>query len=184
MVYVIESPRLRLRPLQPADLADFVVYRSDPEVCRYQNFSISGAEEGERFIAEQMHYDLRKPGKWVQVAVELRTEKRLIGDLAVQFNGHEVRIAEIGYTFNPHYQGQGYATEAVQALLKELFLKHDVHKVIAHVDERNPPSFRLLERIGFQRDGILRKNFFDDQDQQWFDEYHYALLREDFDGQF
>ena len=59
-------------------------------------------------------------------------------------------IADIGYTFDPAYQGRGYATEAVGELVRYLFEDRGKHKVSADATSRNDGSWRLLERLGFR----------------------------------
>lgn len=173
----IESPRLLLRWLRPADLEDFLEYRSDPAVLRYQSMSPMTKEEAARFIESQAHKSLGMEGSYQQIGVEGKSEGRLVGDCALRLQAGEPRIAEIGYTINPRYQGQGYATEAVGALIGELFSGMGVHKAVALVDARNPASFRVLEKLGFSREKHLRKSYYDEVDGAWFDEYWYGLLR-------
>ncbi len=175
----IESSRLLLRWLRTADLEDFLEYRSDPAVLRYQSMGPMTREEAARFIESQVHKALGMEGNYQQIGVECKSEGRLIGDCALKLQAGEPRIAEIGYTVNSRYQGRGYATEAVGALIGELFSDMDVRKVVALVDARNPASFRVLEKLGFTREGHLRKSYYDEVDGAWFDEYWYGLLREE-----
>lgn len=175
----IHSPRLLLRWLRPDDLEDFLEYRSDPAVLRYQSMSPMTREEAASFIKSQANKTLGKVGGYQQIAIERKSGGKLIGDCALKLRAGEPRIAEIGYTINSRYQGQGYATEAVRALIGELFGALNVHKVAALVDVRNPASFRVLEKLGFRREAQLRKSYFDPIDGDWFDEYWYGLLREE-----
>ena len=175
----IPSPRLLLRWLRPDDLEDFLAYRSDPLVVRYQSMSPMGREQAVSFIKSQAHKTLGEVGGYQQIGIERRSDGKLIGDCALKLQSGEPRIAEIGYTINRHFQGQGYATEAVRALIGELFSNLEVHKVVALVDVRNPASSRVLEKLGFTREGHLRQSYYDEVDGGWFDEYWYGLLREE-----
>jgi len=182
---IINSPRLTLRALITEDLDNFLAYRSDPEVLRYQGMGPMNREKAAKFIAEMGAVDenvtLPKPGKWVQIGIELKEEKKLIGDLALKFDEYESRIAEIGFTVNPAYQRKGYAAEAARHLLQYLFTEKDTHRIIGLVDVRNPASFLLLEKLGFRREAHYRKSYFDKIDGDWFDEYRYGLLKGDWD---
>lgn len=173
----MESRRILLRPLRPADLEDFLAYRSDPAVIRFQSFHPFSRAEATRFLEEQQHFQLGQPGRWVQIGIELREEGRLIGDCAVQFSDPDRKRAEIGYTLHPAYQGRGLATEAVGALTAQLFTEYKVEEVTATVDVRNPPSWRLLERLGFEREAVLQDNYYDEAEGAWFDEYRYVLCK-------
>lgn len=188
---MIQSPRLILRALSAADLDDFLAYRSDPEVLRYQGMGPMDREKAATFIEEMSgvgenhgvgsHHDvtLPEPGKWMQIGIELKEEKKLIGDLALKFDAYEPRIAEIGFTMNPAYQRQGFAAEAARHLIQFLFTEKDTQRIHALTDVRNPASFLLLEKLGFRREAHYRKSYFDKIDGDWFDEYRYGLLRED-----
>ena len=57
-------------------------------------------------------------------------------------------------------QGRGLASEAVRASLAFAFGPMDLHRVEADVDPDNEDSLRLLERIGFKREGLLRERWF------------------------
>lgn len=178
----ISTPRLLLRWLRPDDLEGFLEYRSDPAVLRYQSMSPMTREEAASFIRSQMDNELGRVGGYQQIAIERRSDGKLVGDCALKLQAGEPRIAEAGYTINSRYQGQGYATEAVGALIGELFGALNVHKVTALVDARNPASFRVLEKLGFRREAHLRKSYYDPIDGDWFDEYWYGLLREERQG--
>jgi RimJ/RimL family protein N-acetyltransferase len=82
--------------------------------------------------------------------------------------------AEIGFTLAPAEQGKGYASEAVRAVLHHLFLVRGLHKVAAECDARNTASARLLERVGFTREGRLREHTW--IKQEWTDDLLFGLL--------
>lgn len=66
--------------------------------------------------------------------------------------------AELGYWIAPDEQGNGYATEAAGLCLDHAFDDHGLHKVLARVFEHNEASMRVLEKLGFQREGCLREH--------------------------
>jgi len=59
---------------------------------------------------------------------------------------------EVGYIFSPAYSRQGYATEAVRALLEVAFFELGARRVVARVDARNTASRALLERLGMRQE--------------------------------
>jgi len=178
-VPVLETPRLRLRPYR-ADDADaeamFALY-SDPRVMRYWSFppwvelaqartyltqALAGMDSGEIF-------------PW---AVADRDSDRLIGALTL-FSLHAQQLrAEVGYSLSPDHQGRGLASEALRCGLAHAFDQLGLVRVEADIDPRNEPSWRLLEKLGFQREGLLR--------QRWrvngeiCDTAFYGLLAEEF----
>ena len=152
----ILTQRLRLRPFRDDDLAAFVAYRSEPEVARYQSWDTSySIVDAERFLASQEAVELGKPGAWVQLAAVDRRTGALCGDCAVRVVTDQPATAEVGLTFAPAHQGSGLATEALAAVITELFEEHGLHRVYAEADDRNVAVHRLLERLGFRSEARL-----------------------------
>jgi aminoglycoside 6'-N-acetyltransferase len=117
------------------------------------------------------------PG-WFQYAVALRTDEAvLIGDIGVHLHENLMQ-AEIGFTLAPKFQGQGYATEAVLALLRHLFSQQRLLRVSAECDARNTRSASLLERVGFVREGLRRRHTW--IKGEWTDDLLFGLLAEEF----
>ena len=152
----IVTGRLRLRPFVADDLPAFVAYRSAPEVARYQSWDTSFAMvDAERFLASQRDLELGAPGAWVQLAAVDRRSGTLCGDCAVRVVADQPATAEVGVTLAPAHQGRGLATEALAAVIDELFREHRVHRVYAEADDRNVAVHRLLERLGFRCEARL-----------------------------
>jgi ribosomal-protein-alanine N-acetyltransferase len=70
------------------------------------------------------------------------------------------RHAEIGYALRSDHWGQGLAHEAVTLMLDGAFRRFDLQRVEADIDPRNEGSRRLLLRLGFASEGVLRQRFF------------------------
>jgi RimJ/RimL family protein N-acetyltransferase len=79
----------------------------------------------------------------------------MFGDCAVRLVTDQPATAEIGITLAPTSQGKGVATEALTALVTELFERHGMHRVFAEADDRNLAVGRLLERLGFRSEARL-----------------------------
>ena len=84
---------------------------------------------------------------------------------------------EIGFTLIPSERGKGYGTEAVTIMVDYLFLSRDLVRIQATTDLKNKASQALLEKIGFKREGTLRKSYF--MRGVWTDCYIYSILREE-----
>jgi RimJ/RimL family protein N-acetyltransferase len=168
----LETPRLILRHFLSSDLPTLLAYRNDPEVARYQGWGSLTETEARAFIEAQRVQPVAVPHAWLQIALELKGTGQHIGDLALNVDGE--RQAELGYSLDRAFQGYGYATEAVAALLDLGFTHLKLHRMVAHTDVRNAASIKLLERIGFRREGHLLENFYDKG--EWTSEYLYALL--------
>ena len=170
---ILETPRLLLRRFQPGDAAAFAAYRSDPEVARYQSWTAPvPAAEAAALVRDLADGDPAQPG-WFQYAVEVRAGGGLAGDVGV--NLHEnLMQAELGFTLAPQWQGQGYASEAVRAVLRDLFSRRGLHRVSAECDARNFRSARLLERAGFLQEGCRPE--FSWFKGEWTDDLLFGLL--------
>jgi ribosomal-protein-alanine N-acetyltransferase len=96
--------------------------------------------------------------------------------LMVHF-GQSYGAVTIGYAIEPSEHGKGYGTEALQLMVDYLFLAKDIHRVQANTDPENKASQRILEKVGFEKEGISRKSNF--VRGEWRDEYHYAIVREE-----
>ena len=175
MTFSREAGRVRLRQLRPADLPVFAAYRADPVVCRFQGFDPFSEAQAVNFIAEHTAAVVpAAPGRWVQLAIARLADNELLGDCALHLYAHEPRVAEIGITLAPRWQGQGLAQEALRELLRFCFEALALHRVVALVDPRNQPSVALMERAGLRREGHFRCNAW--YKGEWCDEYQYALL--------
>jgi RimJ/RimL family protein N-acetyltransferase len=179
-VVEIVTERLTLRPFRAEDLPDFVRYRSDPDVARYQSWdSAYSMADAERFLASQQGLELGRPGAWLQLAAVDRATGVLRGDCAVRVATDQPATAEVGVTLAPGSQGSGLASEALAAVIAHLFEQHGIHRVYAEADDRNPAVHRLLERLGFRCEArLVEADWFKGA---WSTLRVYAILRREWD---
>lgn len=171
MIY-FETERLICRAFEFSDLAAFTAYRADPEVARYQGWQDYHYRDALALFDELQNTAFDTPGTWMQLALECRQTRVLVGDLALHFIDEQQ--VEIGFTLASEYQGQGLAREALQALLIYLFDGLGKHRISAITDVKNHAAWGLLERLGFRREAHYRDNIF--FKGSWGSEYGYALL--------
>ena len=169
----LRTSRLVLRRFRPDDAASLAGYRSDPDVARYQGWNTPFNEDRARaFVGSLADGHPDTPGEWFQLAID--DDSGHIGDVGVFTDAVDPRLARIGFTLAGHAQGNGYATEAVTALLDYLFGERGKHRVAAECDTRNHRSAALLERVGMRREAHrLAASWWKGE---WTDEYAYALL--------
>ena len=139
----------RLRRLRPADRVAFQAYRSIPELNRYQGWSPMPEAEALDFLTDMNEAPLFIPGQWVQLGIAETESDSLVGDIGLYVSS-DGSTAEVGFTLQPSAQGQGVATRAVREAIQLLFTATKISCVLGISDERNLPSIRLLERLGFQ----------------------------------
>jgi len=174
-MFELDTERLRLRSFQDSDLDAFVAYRSDPDIARYQGWDAPyPVAQAREFIAKLTSLQPATPGEWYQIAIELKSNGRFIGDCAFCVLADDIHQAEIAFTLARAYHGQGYAMEAVTGLLDYLFGDLGLHRVRAICDAENRASAKLLERIGMRREGEFVENIW--FKGRWGSEYWYAVL--------
>lgn len=175
----IRTTRLNIRHLELSDLSDFHIYRSNPEVTKYQGFDVMTIEQAEEFIKTNSTKHFGKAGEWVQYGIENNETKQLIGDCAIKLDPYDTRIAEIGITISHLEQKKGYAKEALIGILTFLFDTKEIHRVVETVDAENIASINLLKSTGFKQEGHFIENIF--FKGKWGSEFQYALLKREWD---
>ena len=176
----ISTERLTLRQFKKSDLEALLVYRNDPDVSRYQGWGASySSEQATEFIDEMSTREVGQIG-WTQLAIELKSTGETIGDVALNTLEFEPRSAMIGYTLARESWGQGYAIEAVTAVVKHCFENLNMHRIRANCDTRNESSWQLLEKIGCRREAHCIESYL--EGETWCDEFEYALLEREWFG--
>lgn len=172
----METERLVVRRFVSGDWTDLHAMLSDARVVRYEPYPPQSEAQCKRLAAERA----ASADFW---AVCLKDGGHLIGNVYLA-EGEQACWA-LGYVFAWAHQGRGYATEAAGALLRWAFA-HGAHRIWAECNPENGPSWRLLERLGFRREGHLRQNVYfhcaQDGAPLWQDTFVYGLLRGDLDG--
>ncbi len=170
----METARLKIRRFYPNDWQDLFEYLSQKEVVRFEPYDVFSKEQAKKEAVNRS----TNPAFW---AICLKDTGKLIGN--VYLSEQEFDTWELGYVFNNNYQNKGYATEAIKALIDNLFVNGNARRIISMCDPLNTPSWKLLERLNMRREGHLLKNvwFFKDENGKpiWKDTYEYAILKEE-----
>ena len=175
----IETPRLLLRQFQAGDVDDIFEYASDPEVTKHVRFVTHKSPDDTRAFLKLMEEN-RCAGSSVVWAVTLRSGGgKVIGSVGFVCWTPQHRRAELGYALNRHYWNQGYASEAVAALVAHGFSALNLNRIEAFVSPAHRPSQRVLEKCGFHPEGVLRQHEL--IKGHWHDSRVYSILRQDFE---
>jgi len=174
---MISTDRLTIRPFTKDDGRDLYEYLSNPAIYRYEPGEPISLEQAVVLAGERANTNRF-------FAVVLMNTGKMIGHLYFnQIEPPSLRTWELGYIMNPAYQQKGYTTEAAVGLLKWAFPTHNIHRVVAFCNPENTASWKVLEKIGMRREGILKKNIFfmkrPDGAELWTDTYEYAMLEEE-----
>ncbi len=170
----LQTPRLALRQLSAADTADIFAIFSDPDVMRYWDHGPMTKPSDAADYIEQIQDGLRRR-ELFQWGTSEKSDGRIVGTCTLLHVSHTHQRGEIGFALARAHWGRGIAMEAVSALLAFAFGELQLHRLEADVDPRNDRSLRLLERLGFHREGNLRERYFVDGERQ--DAVMLGLLR-------
>lgn len=171
----LHTPRLYLRKANPTDDVEIFAYRSDPKTFCYLSLMPQSVAEVREFIAATAQ-NCNTPGTWYQLAMVLKSEMRVIGDIGIHFldNPLENKQVEIGYVLHPQYRRNGLAFEALVAVIDFVFISLEKHRIVASIDPENLASIKLIEKLGFRREGFfVESSWFHGQ---WVDDLRFAIL--------
>jgi RimJ/RimL family protein N-acetyltransferase len=177
----LETERLIVRRYEECDIPDILAYSRCEPSDRFRRRNVDwelNAESVHRWWTPMIAMRPEEAINWLSLVVELKSEAQVIGN--VGFNAKRIGDhlqGSIGWTLGVEHEGHGYATEAAQALLDYLFGSIGFHRVFAMSSPSNANSWRLMERLGMQREAHFRRNCF--LDGAWDDEYVYAILQEE-----
>lgn len=168
------TARLRLRPFSSADADALFALHSNAYVLRYWDAPPwTELARADRFIAgcRQMAED----GSGARLAMDRLGDGVFIGWCSLTRWNPDHRSASMGYCLTETTWGHGYATEAARAVLEWAFDTLDLNRVQAETDTRNGASARVLEKLGFLREGTLREDCVVNGDVS--DSWVYGLIR-------
>ncbi len=167
---MLEGKNVNLRLMEKEDLPLFAEWFNKPEVFgEYNPFHQISRTEAEKM--------LDTPHELKPFIIEKKDGSK-IGFIAYFYVLHPAgRQLEIGYSLVPSERGKGYCTEASEIMVDFLFLSKDTMRIQALTDLRNVASQKVLEKVGFKKEGTLRKNFF--MRGEWRDAYLYSILKEE-----
>lgn len=143
----LSTPRLVLRAHTPSDLDDLLLFHGDARVTRYIPWPVRDRSATEAALTLKLSQIIARDGDWLVLAIVHAADQRVIGEVLLK--RLSATEAEVGYVLSGRYQGAGYASEAVAALLAAARSELGVTQLTALVDSRNGASIRLLERLGF-----------------------------------
>ena len=172
----LETERLILRNLEAGDLAFVRSHFGDPEVHRHlvDTDPVTTEEEAQEIIDFYADPERLERNRWVLVE---RASGASIGTVGLHAYDTANRKIEVGYDLSRAHWGRGLMHEALVAVLDHAFEGLGVHRVEAFVHVANHRSSRLLERLGFVREGTIRAQYW--RNGAWHDHHLYSRLATD-----
>jgi ribosomal-protein-alanine N-acetyltransferase len=173
----LRTERLVLREFRESDFDDVQAYGGDPEVTRFLQWGPNTSEETRKFLIGAIAQQADWPRFEFGFVLEHQASGRAIGSASLRLLDAANRTVELGYCLNRDFWGQGLVTEAARALGQASFGRLGLHRLVATCDSHNIGSYRVMEKLGMRREGVLR------QDRQikgaWRDTLIYAILAEE-----
>ena len=176
---VLQTKRLTLRRFRLTDVDDVLAFANDEE---WQRFLVPlpypyGRVHAERFVAESFLKDWKSHPSFAIVL-----EETVIGEINLTIDKGR-QSAEMGYAIARKHWGNGYATEAVRAVVNWAFEALCLAKIYAMAIVENERSWRVMERASMTREGVLRSEVPGRDSSQRHDMAYYGILREEWETQ-
>lgn len=152
----VETVRLILRDYEKRDAEPFFEFVSDRDCCYLDGgYEPETSIKSKRYKKIQKLFGLQTEERFM---IELKSQKRCIGTIHImEDEKRKVFAAEIGYGICPSYQGQGYATEALEAAVRYCFEEMGYEMLTAQIISPNAASLKVISKLGFRKEGVLHK---------------------------
>lgn len=168
--------RIVLRELTLSDTLSVHAYASQSVVSKYQAWGPNTIEDTTQFLLQVIEDRHETPRK--RFCFGLEYEGQLIGSGELHITESDNAIAEIGYIIAPDQWGKGFATKLTTMLLAFGFEQLNLHRIFATCDPQNIGSFKVMEKVGMQREGLIRGHL--RINGGWRDSLLYSMLTDEY----
>jgi [ribosomal protein S5]-alanine N-acetyltransferase len=172
-----ETNRLILRPILPADAPAVFLYCSNPAVTRFTLFETHQTIDDSRWFTVEYtrsRYANREPDPF-GIVLKADPLKTVVGAMGIHWAAQPNLVMEFGYSLAEPYWGRGLIAEAAGPVIRCVFEEYAVERLQAQVFVGNDASERVLQKLGFTREGVLR-SYIERRGRRW-DIVMYSLLR-------
>lgn len=172
----IETERLILRKFDISDAPGmFYGWASDENVTKYLSWSPhKNIEETTNIIENWINRYDANSYNWV---VELKNTHELIGNISAISVSRKHQNCEIGYCYGSKYWNQGYATEALKAVIDYMLFACEMHVIEAKHHSINPASGRVMEKAGMIKEAILKERRYHAETDSYCDLVCYYITK-------
>lgn len=174
-VIELETPRFRLRKIEPSDIETLHSYWSDDIVTEYMAASFKTLEESKEMV--DILNRLPETNEGMRWAIVDKQSGVVLGSCGYHNVKAEHKRAEVGYEIGQKYWGRGVMQEVMQAVLQHCFDTIGFNRIEAFVTMGNDRSAHTLEKLGFKAEGVLREYEYNKGGFQ--DQVVMALLRKE-----
>jgi len=170
----LETNRLLLREFEESDLVALFDMENHYEMQRYEKEKIPSEELIRKYIHNARMCASVTPRTHYYFAVTVKPDNIARGRISLCLLHDHIREWEIGWTTHRADWGKGYAVEAAAEVLNLAFQRLNAHRVVAFCHSLNAQSIRVMEKLGMQKDGLLRETR--RWGGRWADECIYSIL--------
>jgi RimJ/RimL family protein N-acetyltransferase len=176
---IIKTPRLTLRPYKLDDIDAFAELNSDPRLLTYE---LHEPYDFERSKAELLYWidayqNTDGAFGFFEMAITLTDTRQFIGLVNFTFRDIGQQVLELGFRIMYDFQNNGYATEALEAVINHAFTLHPIHKVYCCSDAANKSAVRVFEKLKMDKEATLKKHI-QMANGVYIDEVVYAILKD------
>jgi len=173
---ILDARRVRLRPLTEDDTGDMhAVYSDEIAMAYWSNTPTKTIAETRQLVVRDVNAE--KKGLALFWAIEWKETGAVIGKCTLWQYDENNQRAEVGYILNRRYWRMGLMSEALVAMIDYAFSGLGLHRLEADTDVKNTASLALLEKMGFQREGLFRERWYVNGQRQ--DSVMLGLLEQD-----
>ena len=152
---ILQTERLVLRPFEHTDAPAFHAYMSDPDAMRLTSMLPISLELAQEIVDRIVASQVGTAAPPTSFAIALQSGGPLIGNCRLGRDEDEREVADVAYFLNPRHWRQGYATEAVRALIDYGFERLGLRRVYAVCVPENVASRRVMEKVGMRAEDPL-----------------------------
>ena len=168
---VIETNRLFIRPMNIDDIDSLKKWLPDKTLYKYWGKGPSKSELNPELLFQKQD----KPTKSFHEGIALKDTNEIIGDIYVYLIENN-RMASVAIRISKEFQSKGYGTETIKAMTNFCFKNTELQRLWAGVDVRNTSSWKMLEKCGYVREGLIRQG---KMVNTWCDYYIYGILKQE-----
>lgn len=166
---------LLLRDFEAGDTDGVLAIVGDDRVTYWLSFASRDRDEAQAMLDGILERQVETPRSEYYLAVTESSSPEVLGFVRLGLMG--VKAADLGYALRPESQGRGIARAAVSRMIEFGFGDLGLHRLTANIGPQNAASMRLVESLGFQREGTIRDHVH--TNGAWRDSVSYSLLEDE-----
>ena len=175
---MIETRRLLIRDVEPADDAAFCAYMAAQDYWQHLPIETPGAAQVRELIERCQRDRAASPRDNYFMAAVLKETGQVVGEAILRIISRRHRQGEIGWGVDRRHSGQGIATEIGRALLGYGFESLGLHRLYGQCRQENLASQRIMEKIGMREEGVLREHIW--ARGEWWSSSQWSILDREF----